>query len=185
MTPLALQVLDVALPAGSGPYAALSLIVAPAILTNASSLLVLSTSNRLARAVDLTTELARTLEHTAAGSANPDTARALGEMESAGARSLLLVRALRAAYGALAGFATTTLVSLVGAVLGERLTPGVRAVLEVASMAGGAFAVGSVVWSAVLLVRETRLAVAMLHTRVRAQEARFAARAARPGAQHL
>jgi hypothetical protein len=36
----------------TNPYAALSLIVAPAVLTNASSVLVLSTSNRLARAVD-------------------------------------------------------------------------------------------------------------------------------------
>ena len=34
------------------PFAALSLIVAPAILTNASSVLSMSTSNRLARAVD-------------------------------------------------------------------------------------------------------------------------------------
>ncbi len=45
------------------PFAALSLIAAPAVLTNASSLLILSTSNRLARAVDrarqMTTELER------------------------------------------------------------------------------------------------------------------------------
>lgn len=180
-----LQVLDVALPGAGGPWAPLSLIVAPAILTNASSLLVLSTSNRLARAVDLATELARTLEHTAAGTDHPDTARALREMESAGARSLLLVRALRASYGALAGFATTTLVSLLGAVLAERIEPGMRTAVEAVAMTGGAFAVGSVVWSAVLLVRETRLAVAMLHARVRAQEARFDALLAREGTRHL
>jgi hypothetical protein len=46
------------------PFAALSFIVAPAVLTNASSVLALSTSNRLARAVDraraLTTELEAT-----------------------------------------------------------------------------------------------------------------------------
>jgi hypothetical protein len=36
----------------ANPFAALSLIVAPAILTNASAVLAMSTSNRLARAVD-------------------------------------------------------------------------------------------------------------------------------------
>lgn len=46
----------------SNPFAALSLIVAPAILTNASSVLAMSTSNRLARAVDRARELARQLE---------------------------------------------------------------------------------------------------------------------------
>jgi hypothetical protein len=44
------------------PFAPRSLIVAPAILTNASSVLAMSTSNRLARAVDRARDLARQLE---------------------------------------------------------------------------------------------------------------------------
>ena len=44
------------------PFAVLSFIVAPAVLTNASSVLSMSTNNRLARAVDRTHELARQLE---------------------------------------------------------------------------------------------------------------------------
>jgi Protein of unknown function (DUF2721) len=44
------------------PFAAFSLIVAPAILTNAASVLVMSTSNRLARAVDRARDRARQLE---------------------------------------------------------------------------------------------------------------------------
>ena len=52
------------------PFAALSLIVAPAILTNASSVLSMSTSNRLARAVDRARELSRQLE-AAEGSGGP------------------------------------------------------------------------------------------------------------------
>jgi len=48
------------------PFAVLSFIVAPAILTNASSVLTLSTSNRLARAVDRARELTTALESTAA-----------------------------------------------------------------------------------------------------------------------
>ncbi len=48
--------------AGANPFAALSLIVAPALLTNASSLLVVSTSDRLARAVDRVRENSTLLE---------------------------------------------------------------------------------------------------------------------------
>ena len=39
------------------PLATLSFIVAPAVLTNAASVMVMSTSNRLARAVDRAREL--------------------------------------------------------------------------------------------------------------------------------
>jgi Protein of unknown function (DUF2721) len=46
----------------ANPFAALSLIVAPAILTNASAVLAMSTSNRLARAVDRARELLRHVE---------------------------------------------------------------------------------------------------------------------------
>ena len=46
----------------TNPFAAFSMIVAPAILTNAASVLAMSTSNRLARAVDRARDLARQLE---------------------------------------------------------------------------------------------------------------------------
>src|SRR5688500_1180939 len=95
--------------ATGSPFAALSLIVAPAILTNACSVLVMSTSNRLARAVDLTREVARELEATAPDSELPDTTRRLDELSAANERSVLLLRALRAIYTALAGFASATL----------------------------------------------------------------------------
>ena len=48
------------------PFAVLSFIVAPAVLTNASSVLALSTSNRLARAVDRARELSKQLEEAGA-----------------------------------------------------------------------------------------------------------------------
>jgi len=56
----------------SNPFAVLSLIVAPAILTNAASVLAMSTSNRLARAVDRARELARQLEDTSHPDPSPD-----------------------------------------------------------------------------------------------------------------
>ena len=50
----------------SNPFAVLSLIAAPAILTNCCSLLAMSTSNRLARAVDRAHELTKQLEEAGA-----------------------------------------------------------------------------------------------------------------------
>src|SRR5262245_57055456 len=97
------------------PFAVLSLIVAPAILTNACTVLAMSTSNRLARASDRARELSRQLEaHDAAQS--PESARRLRELKVAEERSLLLMRALRAIYLAIGSFAFATLASLVGAV---------------------------------------------------------------------
>lgn len=158
----------------AGPFAALSLIAAPAILTNACALLVMSTSNRLARAVDLTRESARELEHTSEGGGQPETERRLRELSSAQDRSLLLVRALRAIYAALAGFATATLVSLLGVVfMGELPASALRAV-EVVALLGGAAGVAGIVWASSLLVRETRIAAATMRERVAAQQQRFA-----------
>jgi len=46
---------------GGNPFAVLTAVVAPAILTNACSVLALGTSNRLARVVDRTRVVAREL----------------------------------------------------------------------------------------------------------------------------
>ena len=146
------------------PFAALSLIVAPAILTNACSVLIMSTSNRFARTVDRTRELARELE----GSndfTSPEATRRLHELTIAEQRSLLLLRALRSGYVALSGFASATLLSLLGAVLvpfGESLP---ARLLEGLALLAGMIAVGALVNGSVLLVRETRLAVGVLRER--------------------
>ena len=149
---------------GANPFAALSLIVAPAILTNASTVLTMSTGNRLARAVDRARELARQLE-------DPDQARAsegarrLHELAVSETRAVLLMRALRSFYMALAGFALATLVSLMGAVAASAEQNSVVSGLEIIAVAAGSAAVGALVHGATLLLRETRLAVAILHER--------------------
>jgi hypothetical protein len=148
-------------PLPANPFAVLSFIVAPAILTNASTLLILSTSTRLARAVDRARELSRELE-TCATPVSAMDAQRLRELDLAEERSVLLVRALRVFYLAVSGFASAALVSLIGAIL----SPGVPA--EWATLIGyvlivtGLVAVGSIVYGSVLLVRETRMAVASL-----------------------
>jgi Protein of unknown function (DUF2721) len=150
--------------ADGNPFAALSLIVAPAILTNASSLLAMSTSNRLARAVDRARELAKQLEGTPAGAGGSEAARRLDELSATEQRTVMLLRALRSFYAGLGGFATATLVSLLGTVLLPLSGPVVLA-LELAAVAAGTAAVAALVHGSVLLVRETRIAVRVLHER--------------------
>jgi Protein of unknown function (DUF2721) len=142
----------------ANPFAALSLIVAPAVLTNASSILVLSTSNRLARAVDRARTLASHLE---APARLDESARGLRftEMDSAERRALLLLSALRFFYGSIGAFATAALTSLVGAALLGTPVRVLPVTLETVAVAAGFIGVMGLVLGCVLLLRETRIAV--------------------------
>jgi hypothetical protein len=151
----------------TNPFAVLSLIVAPAILTNACAVLTLSTGNRVGRAVDRARELAKQLEGVSAGHEDREAARRLDELTAVEQRTVMLLRALRSVYVGLGGFATATLVSLLGAVL-VRLSSPVVLVLEVVAVVAGAIAVAALVHGSVLLVRETKIAVRVLHERAAA-----------------
>lgn len=144
------------------PFAALSLIAAPAILTNASSILIMSTSNRLGRTLDRARQLTAMLEREPGGEDAPEEIY-LRELHAAEERILLLVRALRLVYGALGGFASAAFLSLTGAVLVGG-GPGLFTLaLETIAVLAGFLAVGSLVSGSVLLVRETRIAAEVLH----------------------
>lgn len=153
------------------PFAALSLIVAPAILTNACSVLIMSTSNRFARAVDRARDLARQLDAAEEGD-SAGTARRLRELNAAQARSLLLLRAMRSAYIALSGFASAALVSLLGAVLLSVAPRWTTGTLEALGIGAGLVAVGAVIHASALLVRDTRIAVGVLQERAAEVQAR-------------
>lgn len=160
------------------PFAVLSLIAAPAILTNACSLLAMSTSNRLARAVDRARELSTQLEE-AGGLATPEAARRLRELTVSEQRTLQLLAALRSIYLALGSFAFSTLISLIGAVLAPLATTVLVRTLEAIAVTGGIVAVGALVHGSILLVRETRIVVQVLHERAQRIRA-LAASAERP-----
>ena len=145
----------------ANPFSTLSLIVAPAVLTNASSVLILSTSNRLARTVDRTRALTAQLQ----GSESRSSALAtleLSELKRAQKRMVMLVQALRSFYVALGGLASTALLSAIGAVVATEEATGPTRALGVLAMGSGFVGVGMLVRGASLLVRETRLAVAGL-----------------------
>jgi hypothetical protein len=153
------------------PFAVLSFIVAPAVLTNASSVLSMSTNNRLARAVDRARELSRQLEEAGDLSA-PEAVRRCRELTAAEQRSLMLLSALRSFYVAMGSFASAALVSLLGAVF-VPIRAGVPVrVLEVIGVAAGALAVSALVHGAVMLVRETRIAVQTVQERAASIHAR-------------
>src|SRR5690349_4461384 len=98
----------------TNPFAALTLVAAPAILTNATSALVLSTSNRFARAVDRARVVAAELEKLGRGGDPALTALRMGQLSRLERRAVLLLQALRLFYLALGSFAGATLVSVAG-----------------------------------------------------------------------
>jgi hypothetical protein len=159
-------------PVAGNPFAALSLIVAPAILTNASSVLAMSTSNRLARAVDRARELSRQIE----APGDHDETRLLRELTITEERAVLLLRVLRSFYIALGAFALATLVSLIGAVVAVIERGAAVRALELIGVVAGAAAVGALIHGSSLLIRETRMAVGVVSERADRARARLASR---------
>jgi hypothetical protein len=157
----------------TNPFAVMSLIVAPAILTNACSVLAMSTGNRLARAVDRARELSKQLEAVHSGPPTPQTLRGLEELAASEVRALLLLRALRSMYAALGGFALAALVSLLGAALAPLDYFQTVQVLLLGAVGAGLVAVCALIHGASLLVAETRIAVQMLRDRAEQLRARL------------
>jgi hypothetical protein len=161
------------------PFAVLSFIVAPAVLTNASSVLTMRTSTRLARAVDRARELSRQLEAAADLSA-PEAVRRRRELAATEQRTLWLLAALQSFYVALGSFASAALVSLLGAVLVPRGAGVHVRALEVVGLIAGALAVSALVHGSVVLVRETRMAVHVVQERAASIHARVTPQHDRP-----
>ncbi len=157
--------------ASPNPFGALSLIAAPAVLTNACSVLILSTANRLARAVDRARLLTAEIERASQAGDTPHAE--VRELASAERRALLLLQALRCFYVALGGFALSAFLSLVGAVLAPRAPGVISRPMEVIALATGLVAVGALVTGTVVLVRETRIAVDTLQLRAKEARARL------------
>jgi len=142
------------------PFGILTAIVAPAILTNASSVLALGTSNRLGRVVDRTRVVYADLAATARDSAeHREWTEQLGSLRS---RAQMLLQALRLFYAALGLFAASALVSVGGSAAsyyGQKLLFEIAAGLAVLT---GASAVVGLAVGCSLMVHETRLAVQSL-----------------------
>ncbi len=144
----------------NNPFAVLTAIVAPAILTNASSVLALGTSNRLARVVDRTRIVAEDVASYAPGS--DEFFGWSGQLSVLEVRAQMLIKALRLFYAALGLFAASALVSIAGstaAYYGFRTGFAVCAVLAIVT---GASAVVGLSVGCSLMVHETQKAVKSL-----------------------
>ena len=125
------------------PFAVLTVIVAPAILTNATSVLAMSTINRMLR----TRERMHQLYAESEGTAQLRGAALIEQVNRVENQAVLLLGALRWIYTALGAFAAASLVTLLGAVagqLGNELFMGIvvgagllLGVLGVAGLVGG------------------------------------------------
>lgn len=159
-------------PISSNPFTVLTLIAAPAVLTNASSVLALGTSNRFARAIDRARALSAQLEKEAV-SGDPMTLLRVHQLNRTERRSLMLLHALRAFYLALGSFAAAALVSLIGAsVAASEHALLYRGTLLLA-LATGAVGVGGLVIGCSLLVGETQLAVKNVHEEAKLVRERY------------
>ena len=146
----------------TNPFAILTFISAPAVLTNASCVLLFGTGNRYGRAIDRVHELADIVE----GKASVDEGELrlrIRQLSAAETRTLLIVRALTCFYSAVAGFVASTLVSLIGAVL---VLAGIRLGVEVAfalAFLTGSLGVLAMITGPIMLARETRFSFQVLH----------------------
>lgn len=148
-------------PSGMNPFAILTFIAAPAILTNSSSVMALGTANRFARAIDR----ARTLSAQLQGKENdpnPETALRIRQLRVAEQRGLLLVRALTAFYLSVGSFAGASLVSLLGAVFFMAEHAFLNHLALWVAFCAGVVGVGGLVAGSGLLVWETRLTLWIL-----------------------
>ena len=144
----------------NNPFAVLTAIVAPAILTNACSVLALGTSNRLGRVVDRTRVVWSDIAASKPGSEG--FLEWNSQLRALEARTRMLLRALRLFYASLGLFASSALISVAGSIAafyGQR--PLFQAGALLAVLSGGS-AVVCLSVGCFSMVNETRLAVKSL-----------------------
>lgn len=144
-------------PLTSSPFAALTFVAAPALLTNASSVLALSTINRMLRTRDRMHELFN--ESEVGDKADEERIRLIAVTDRVEKQAALLLTALHSIYLALAAFASATLVTLLGA--GVAAFHGVTWVhaMAVVGLLLGFFGAGGLVLGCAKLFRATQLSL--------------------------
>jgi len=145
------------MPLGDNPFGVLTTVVAPAVLTNACSVLCLGTSNRIARVVDQSRIVADELKAHAPGS--PDAVLYKQRFGVLRQRAKHLLWALRLFYASLGAFAGAVLIAVAG---GALAATNYAEAFEVAAAIGfltGAIGVGGLTVGCALMVAEVRLAL--------------------------
>lgn len=154
----------------SNPFAVVSFIAAPALLTNASSVLAMSTINRMLRTHDRMQELY--VESEKGGMSDSDEAALLARVDRVERQATVLLAALRSIYVALGAFAAATFVTLLGAGLQPYQDAAWFRAVIAAGLVLGLVGVGGLVFGSVRLFEATRLSL----VGIREQSARIRAR---------
>ncbi len=139
------------------PFAVLTAVAAPALLTNSSSVLVLGMGNRIARVIDRTRTVA-----TVMASVSQDSElfqRLQGQTAQLKKRTRYLGLALRLGYAAVGGFAAEALIAVLGGMLVHYELHFYAQAAGLAALAIGFVSVGSLVAACVYMVEESAVAL--------------------------
>lgn len=145
----------------ANPLAVLTFISAPAVLTNASCVLLFGTGNRYGRAVDRVHELADIIEGKKE-IVDVELKLRIRQLDAGETRAMLIVRALTCFYTSVASFVASTLISLIGAVLVSASGRFPVSFIFVLAFAAGVVGVIAMVGGATLLARETTFSFRVL-----------------------
>jgi hypothetical protein len=145
------------MPIAESPFAVLTAVAAPALLTNSSSVLVLGLGNRIARVVDRTRAVAEVIASVGEDSnLRGNLQRQASLLQK---RTRYLSKSLRLGYAALGGFAAEALIAVVGGVLVHYELVIAARVVSLFALAIGFGSVGALVFACIYMVRETALAL--------------------------
>lgn len=150
----------------NNPFAVLTFIAAPAILTNASSVSALATSNRLARATERARSISTQLENRA-GKSSEWVDLHIQLLTYAEKRLHYIVKSLTAFYFSLGSFAAASLISVFGTGLFSIQLPIPGFMLLFLAVIAGLGGVAGLVLGSWLLVLETRFTLRSLSEETR------------------
>ena len=139
------------------PFSVVTLIVAPAMLTNATSVLAMSTINRMLRTRERMSELFTRSE--GGGLSKAEAKRLVDQTNRVELQALYLLNAMRAIYVALGAFVAATLVTLLGAVLEQFHAAFWFYTFTTFGLIFGGVGVAGLIVGSVLLFRTTRLSL--------------------------
>lgn len=153
----------------SSPFTVLTFIAAPALLTNAASVLAMSTTTRMLRTRDSMGQLLRRSE--GHGLEGEEATRMVAQVNRTEKQAGLLLMALGAIYLALGAFSGATLVTLIGAAMAEF---GFKPWLAYVGVGLGAFGVVCLTVGSVRLFQATQLSLTNIHEEAKLIRSRYA-----------
>lgn len=139
------------------PFAVLTAVAAPALLTNSSSVLVLGMGNRIARVIDRTRTIATVMA--SVGQDSDLYSRLQQQAALLKRRTVYLGRAMRLGYAAVGGFAAEALTAVLGGALVHYELHFYARVAALAALGIGFVSVGSLVAACIYMVQESAVAL--------------------------